>query len=95
MDGAFAKNLLGFIQAIDAREGEWQYHQILKTPAEDFVLTCFECWKNQISVEVSLDAAWEDPEWTVQLRFTVEKERWHDFAIRFGQFATRDDHTQA
>jgi hypothetical protein len=86
MDGSFAKELLLFIQEIDAREGEWKDARILKTPDEDFVISCFECWKREISVEVSLDSAWDDPEWTVQVRFDVDVERWHDFAIQFEEF---------
>lgn len=86
VDGIFSKELLQFLQLVDAIQGDWQDPRSVRTPDENLVLTCFECWRGEISIEVSLDSAWDDPEWTVQVRMRVAKDKWHEFAVQFGAF---------
>lgn len=95
MEGSFAKELLSFIQKIDEAQGDWQDPHCLKTPDEDFVLTCFECFHQELSVEVSLDSSWDDPEWTVQLRLNVPKQEWHNFVTQFESLLSESEKSKS
>lgn len=90
IDGSITKSLLQFIREIDVLKGGWKDARIFKTPDEDLVISCFECWQGEVSMEVSLDSAWDDPEWTVQLRLNVGTDKWHDFAVDYNRFVTSD-----
>lgn len=86
ISGSFATELLAFIQAIARRDGDWHDAHSIQTPDGDLVISCFECVRQHIAVEVSLDSSWDDPEWTVQLRLDVASDNWRHFANQFEAF---------
>jgi hypothetical protein len=71
---AIGKPLLRFFEELVSREVDWNQEWELRDRDRRFSISCWSPEQGEVRFNISLDAASQDPAWTVVLRLRVEQQ---------------------
>lgn len=66
--------LLRFFEDLAALEGDWNEERRLSDADRQFSITCLDCYRGEVRLDVSLAADSQDPAWTVELSLWVPQD---------------------
>jgi hypothetical protein len=81
-----ADPLLRFLSEVGTLPDNWDGEKRFLSSDENLRISCCQCRRGMIYLDVSLDADREDPIWTVELRMEIRQSAWPEIIRQFRNY---------